>query len=347
MFKLSSQKNTTNVVVIFSLVFNFLFLALPVGAQFRPSKGALVDAFIDEQFLMAYSESDDWDIGEVLPIISQNSRIGVFAFVEVQNVKTIRSNRHEIKLKLLRQSRRYMIQKGDIVRKLDITSENPDFLGSTELVIKKSEQNISSKYRPLFYQGLTIGETAQTLYKNEFLVNFLGNTYFGVTEWLSIGSVLPGNALGKPNFNFKARFYESETTTLSTGLSYVRVSAEDESVVNMNFFWDSTSSDSLISHTFLSLGLAKWEGAADAAAIKALGSSSFQTGYEVISTDWNRILIGPSYNFEKKALGGYLSYVWIYDRMHTQVSINATDIAQFRLDPTNGYYGFIDFYWRF
>ncbi len=351
MFKLPSEKTTTSFLGLkvglkLSLLC-CLFFVFEAQAQFRSSKGALIDAFIDEQFLMAYSESDDWDIGEILPIISQNSRIGVFAYAEVQNVKTVRSNRHEIKLKILRQSRKYMIQKGDIVRKLDITSENPDFIGSTELIIKRSELNISSKYRPLFYQGLTIGETAQTLYKNEFLVTFLGNTYFGATDWLSIGSVIPGNVLGKPNFNFKARMYDSETTTLSSGLSYVRVSSKDESVVNFNFFWDSTSSDSLISHTFLSLGLVKWEGAADAAAIKALGSSSFQTGYEVISDEWNRILIGPSYNFEKKALGGYLSYVWIYDRMHTQVSINATDITHFRLDPTDGYYGFVDFYWRF
>lgn len=323
-------------------------------AQFLPSKGAVISELIDEQYLTATSETSAWGIGEILPIISQNAKIGVFAFVELQNIKPIKMSSssgsktiYELRLKLLRQSRKYLIQKGDFVKKLDMTTYNEDFIGTTDLIVKKSELQISSKYRPLFYQGLSIGETAQTLYKDEFLVNYIGNTYFGASDWLTIGSFLPGNILGRPNANVKARFWDSDSTTLATGLSYVELKKENEATLNLNFYWDSTSSEALISHTFLSLGLVKWEGAADAAAIKALGSSSFQTGYELIKSNWDRVLIGPNYNFERKALGGYLSYVWIYDRFHAQISVNATDITSFRLDPRDGYYGFFDFYWRF
>ena len=345
MFKFSPSK-------INSLIFSFILilgLALPVAshAQFLYSRGAIVSGYIDEQYLTASSETNMWEIGEILPIISQNSKIGVFAFVELQNIKTIKYGQYELRLKLLRQSRKYLIQKGDIIKKLDMSSYNEEFIGTTDLIVKKSELNISSKYRPLFYQGISIGETAQALYKNEFLITYLGTISYGATDWLSIGTFAPGNVIQSPNANFKARFWDTDATTLSTGLSYVDLQKEDEATLNMNFYWDSTSSDSLISHTFLSLGLVKWDGAADAAAIKALGSSSFQSGYEVILSDWNRLLIGPNYNFERKALGGYLSYVWIYDRFHAQVSVNSTDITKFKLDPREGYYGFFDFYWRF
>ncbi|MEK6627493.1 MAG: hypothetical protein AABY53_02615, partial [Bdellovibrionota bacterium] len=94
-------------------------------------------------------------------------------------------------------------------------------------------------------------------------------------------------------------------------------------------------------------GLVNWTNSGDAAAIKYLTSSSFQTGYEIILDKWDRFLIGPSYNFDKKALGGYFSYIWVFDRMHTQLSLNATDVTHFRLDPTDGYYGFFDIFWRF
>lgn len=345
MFKFSPTK-------INSLILSFLFsLSLLVTsqaqAQFLYSRGAIVSGYVDEQYLTATSETNMWEIGEILPIISQNSKIGVFAFVEVQNIKMIKYGQYELRLKLLRQSRKYLIQKGDIIKKLDMNSYNEEFIGTTDLIVKKSELNISSKYRPLFYQGISIGETAQALYKHEFLVTYLGTISYGATDWLTLGTFAPGNVIQRPNANFKARIWDSDATTLATGLSYVDLQREEEATLNLNFWWDSTSSEALISHTFLSLGLVKWDGAADAAAIKALGSSSFQSGYEVIRSDWDRVLIGPNYNFERKALGGFLSYVWIYDRFHAQVSINSTDITKFKLDPREGYYGFFDFYWRF
>lgn len=343
MFKFSSEK-INSLVLAFCLCF---FASLYTQAQFLYSRGAVISGFVDEQYLLATSETNMWEVGEILPIISQNSKIGVFAFVELQNVKTAKYGHYELRLKLVRQSRKYLIQKGDIIKKLDMSTYNEEFIGTTDLIVKKSELDISSRYRPLFYQGLSIGETAQSLYKHEFLVNYIGNLYYGANEWLTVGTFAPGNLIDRPNGNFKARFWNSDSTTLAAGLSYVDLKKEDEATLNLNFWWDSISSDSLISHTFLSLGLVKWDGAKDAAAIKALGSSSFQTGYEVIRSDWDRVLIGPSYNFERKALGGYLSYVWIYDRFHAQVSVNATDITHFKLDPRDGYYGFFDFYWRF
>lgn len=343
MSKFSSQKA---VLVYFAFLFVML-CSLQTHADYLSGYSALIERVIDEQTILGYSETSDWEVGEILPVISQNAKVGVFAFIEVQNIKKIGFKKYEIRFKVIRQSRRYLIQKGDAVRRLDLGIENEEYVGTTDLIIKKSQLNISSRYRPLFTQGLAIGETAQTLYKNEFLFNYLGNLSFGATDWLTLGTFTTVNVLGRPNANFKVKFWDSESATLSTGLSYVRLTQEDSATLNMNFYWDSTSSETLISHTFLGLGLIRWEKAADAAAIKELGSSSFQTGYEIVMSNWDRILIGPNYNFEKKALGGYVSYIWVYDRFHMQVSINATDITHFRLDPSDGYYGFFDLYWRF
>lgn len=351
MFKFTSKK--VNDLVFNSLKILKLFLLFFIvqlnraHAQFVPNAGAIVYQVIDEQTLSAHSETNQWDIGEIVAVVSQNSKIGIFAFVEIQNFKNLGHGQYELKLKLLRQSRKFMIQKGDLVKRLDMSSRNEDFIGSTDLIVKSSERSISSKYRPLVYQGLSIGDTAQVLYKDEFLVNYLGNLSYGAMDWLTLGTFVPVNLIGRPNANFRARFYDSESTTLSTGLSFVRLVDKKQANLNANFYWDATSSDNLISHTFLSLSLISWDGTAEASAIKALTSSTFQTGYELVTSSWDRVLIGPSYNFQNKSLGGYLSYIWIYDRFHAQLSINSTDITHFRLDPTDGYYGFFDFYWRF
>ncbi|MFZ3231612.1 MAG: hypothetical protein WA160_15495 [Pseudobdellovibrio sp.] len=318
-----------------------------VQAEFIPYKSGLIDRFIDFQKLTAISDQDDWEVGEILPIVSQNSKLGVIGFVELNSIKSVGFKKYELRLKLLRQSRKHFIQTGDTLRRMNLSTYNEDYIGSTDLIIHQSQIRLSSRYRPFFYQGITIGETAQTLFETEFLLNYLGTLYYGLNDWLTVGTVLPANALGGPNANFKAKLFDSESTTLSTGLSFVRLVEEKNAILNLNLYWDSISSDALITHTFLSLGLIKWDGAKDSAAIKALGSSSFQTGYEIILNNWDRLLVGPNYNFEKKALGGYLSYIWLYDRTHVQLSVNATDVTHLRLSGSDGYYGFFDLYWRF
>ena len=341
MYKFSPQVAFL-VFLILPLLWNF-----SADADINPYRTALVDSFIDHQKITATSDRDDWEVGEILPVISKNARLGVIGFVEVNSIRALSAIKFELRLQLLRQSRKYFIQTGDVIRRMDLTVNNSDYVGTTDLLIHQSTVNVSSKYRPLVYQGFVIGDTAQTLYEREILFNYFGNLLYGYNEWLTIGTLTTANIFGKPNASFKAKVYDSESTTLATGLSFVRLIQEDEASLNLNLYWDSVSSDSLISHTFISLGLIKWEKAADSAAIKALGSSSFQSGYEIILDNWDRFLVGPSYNFEKKALGGYLSYLWIADRLHAQVSINATDITKLRLDPQDGYYGFIDLYWRF
>lgn len=340
MFKLPPQKSFTLVFLFFIFTANYIF------ADTLTFNSALIHSIIDDQNFSAISDYKYWEIGEIVPVISQNAKTGVFAFAEVSSVRQS-SNKFEVRFRLIRQSRKYMIQKGDYVKRTDLTEKNPEYIGTTDLIIKNSQLNISSRYRPLVYQGVFIGETAQVLYQNEVLVNVVGNLHYGVADWLTVSTFAPFNFLGRPNASMKFRVYDSESTTLSAGLSYVRLSLEDQSTVNLNLFWDSTSSDALISHIFLGLGLIQWDGAAEASAIKAVGSSSFQTGYEVILSNWDRFLIGPSYNFEKKSLGGYLSYVWIYDRFHLQAALNATDISKFRYDTKDGYFLNFDIFWRF
>lgn len=334
-------------LAIFLFWIFLVFSPVHSWAQVDNERQAVIIKMLDENKVLAVSNRDDWNVGEILSVVSQNAKLGTIAFLEVVGVAPIENAQFEVRLSLQRQSRKYFIQVGDFVRRLDLSTANDDYVGTTDLIIRDSQANISSKYRPLVYQGFVIGDTAQTLYEKEFLVNYFGNIYYGYNNWLTLGTLAPVNVLGRPNFNFRAKVYDSESTTLTTGLSFVRLVKEKQTSVNLNFYWDSTSSDALISHTFVGLGLATIDNAGDTAAIKYLTSNSFQTGYEVILDNWDRFLVGPSYNFEKKALGGYLSYVWMMDRFHLQVSVNATDITHLKLDPTDGYYGFFDMFWRF
>lgn len=351
MFNILSEFTSENRFLKLWLVSVFLILAPPVYAQFEPYHEAVIKQITDENKLLAESRSRDWYPGETLAVVSQSPNLGVIAFVEVLGANEMFEGKfdgnYEIRLILKRQNRKFFIRAGDIIKRLDLSTFNSEYSGSTELLLKGGLKNISSRYKPLVHQGIIIGDTAQTLDEKEFLVNYFGNVYYGLSDWITIGTLVPVNAFGRPNANLRAKMYDSEATTLSVGFSFVKLSQEHENSLNLNFYWDATSTDSLISHTFLSLGLVNWTNSGDASALKYLTSSSFQTGYEVILDKWDRFLIGPSFNFEKKALGGYLSYIWLFDRLHVQVSLNATDVTHLRLDPTDGYYGFFDMFWRF
>ncbi len=306
-----------------------------------------IDHLIDSKTFSAISFYKNWNVGEIVAVESQSPSVGIVAFVEVSSIETLPYGNYLVRFSLQRHSRTSMIQVGDSVFKLDLSSKNPRYRGTTDLVIRHRSDQISSRYKPLVTQGLNIGETAQTLWKNEYLFTWYGMVTYGFTDRISMTTVLPLDVTGSPNLQTKLKVYETDSNVLGTGFSFAKIPNETRSTLNLNLLWDGISSESQITHTYLTIALYSFEQAKDATAIKSLGTSSFQSGYEFIMDNWDRVLIGPNYNFEKKTLGGYFSYVQIWDKFHFSLGANSTNITSVRLSTQDGYYFFFDAYWRF
>lgn len=317
------------------------------GSVLHPESRARLQTIIDNKTLKAISTFSDWYIGEVIALESQSPGIGVVGFVEVTGIENRQDGTYELTCELLRQSRLNFIQVGDQLMHLDLSSENKKYKGTTDLIVKEAGKNISSKYKPLFTQGVAVGETAQTLWEDEYMITWFGQVNYGLKKWLTVSTVVPADFLGAMNAAAKIQVYESHSNIFATGLTYAEIPNESRSTLNLNIHWDAISSESVISHTLLTIALFSFDDAESATAIKSLGTSSFQTGYEFILDNWDRVLIGPSYNFEKKAVGGYLTYLKIWDKFHLSFSLNATDVASFKFSPVDGYYLLFDAYWRF
>ncbi len=310
-------------------------------------KSAEIIEFVDSKTIKAISLTNAWPLGDIVALVSQNQLAGVVGFVEVNSVTELPGGKFEIICNLLRQSRTHFVRLGDRLVRLDLSSGNEKYKGTTDLIVKDSDLSISAKYRPLYTQGLSVGETAETLRQGEYLVTWYGQLNYGVKKWLTVNTIVPADLLGAPNIAVKSQVYRSFSNVLSTSLNFSAIPNETRSVLNLNLYWDSISSESTISHTMLSVALFSFEDAENTTAIKSLGTSSLQTGYEIILDHWDRILVGPSYNFEKKSVGGYLSYLKIFDRMHISFSLNSTDIAKLKYSTTDGYFFLFDAYWRF
>lgn len=308
---------------------------------------AYVQSIDSSKQVTAISSFSEFKIGEILVIQSKEAKGQIIGFLEVISVENQNSERYVIRAKLIRHSKYAMIQLGDILYRMDFDTYHPEYKGSTELIMGNKEIDSSASYKPLVFMGLNMGETAQTLKEGEFLLNIFGYLDYGYSSDLLLGTLLLADFVGAPNLHGKYKFYESESNIFSFGAGYLQSQEKPEGVVSATFFWDSISSESVISHTSLTIALATFDRAKNLTAIKGAGTSSFQSGYEFVMDDWNRILTGPSYNFENKAVGGYVTYVWIWDHVHSMLGIGTTDISKMVYNLEEGYYLNLDLYWRF
>ena len=329
-----------------------IILRQPASSEDLPPRDQLlemtarIDRITDSKTFTGTSYFRDWIIGEVVAVESQNPTVGIVAFVEVTSVELSPKGYYIVKFQLLRHSRTNMLQAGDTIYRLDLSTENKRYKGTTDLIIKRRNAAVSARYKPLFTQGVNIGTTAQSLWDSELLITYYGQLYYGLSEKLTIGTFLPTDLAGSANGSFKYKFFESDANTMNAGLSYAKIPNDSHNAVNLDFFWDSISSDSTISHTFLTFAIYTFKNAEDSSAIKSLGTTNFQTGYEFILNNWDRVVLGPSYNVEKQAIGGYASYIMIWDKFHLAISANSTNIRTLKLDVQDGYYFFVDAYWR-
>lgn len=294
--------------------------------------------------LSAYSE---FRLGEMLVVQSHDPGQDIIGFVQVESITSSGEGQYLLSVRLIRHSKYAMIQVGDVLYRMDFSTYHEEYKGTTELLMSNDETESSASYRALVFMSLSAGETAQTLRKNEYLISIFGYFDYGVTSDFSLGTLLPANFLSAPNVQGKYKFHESDSNIFSLGMNYFHSPESETGVVNATLFWDSVSSESVISHTNLTLALATFDNAKNLTALKGAGTSSLQSGYEFIMEDWNRVLVGPSYNFENKTVGGYVSYMWIWDQLHTLVGISTTDISNVVYNVQDGYYFNFDLYWRF
>lgn len=333
-----------------------LISILFIGYTVHGYSEAYIKGFISDNKILAESESSDWKIGEVVAIQSmgdkknnptQDDSSEIIGFLEVSSIESLGRGVFQLKLELVRHSRFHFVRIGDKIISLDLTKENVSYKGTTDLIIRNQIHNASSRYKPFFLLGTFNGETAQVLWKNEVLVTAFGLFEYGVFNGLTVGTLMPAVVNKAPNLFFKSKLFESESNIVSAGLLYVKIPDKTQSTLNLNFYWDSVSSTSVINHTWLSVALFTYDSAEKATAIRSIGTSSMQTGYEFILNNWDRVIVGPNFNVEKKSVGGYLAYVFIWDQFHLQLSLSSNNISSLKIAPEDGYYPFVDAYWRF
>lgn len=329
------------------ILFGLLVLFISFSSFAIHEDEITITAIIDHQNVRVKSTKPNLILGENLLVVSKDPDIGVIGFLVVKEKISTQPVPTYV-CELNKQSQYHLIQIGDRVIQAKLNEKQRQYRGSTELLIKQNtKQDISLRYRPLFTQGIQIGETAQTLWQLETFVTWYGLVHFGISDRWTIGTLVPANFFNIYNFSTKFKIYDSNYNTVSSGMSFTKPKDSERWTANLTLMWDSFSSSSTVTHTFATLAVFSIEKAEDSTAIKAAGTSSLQTGYEFILPNWDRILLGPNYNFETKNIGGYLAYKMIWDVFALEWSLYSTNIQNVKMQAENGYSFFFDAYWRF
>ena len=284
--------------------------------------------------------------GQFLKITSRTKGVGTVGFALAGAVEYRKGTSFLGRAQILKNASHSLVQIGDSLEALDLSSYDSTLEGRTELLAKEPTQSVAARYRPLYLQGFSIGETGSVLSKDEILVGAYGHVSYGLFHSLSVGVFLPGFFLTSPNANAKWNFFQDGSETVSAGVNLTKIRDSSSTAVNLTIYWDSITSQRMTTHMLATLALATLERVEDTVAIKAAGSSSLQTGYELLMPNWDRVLFGPSYNFETKSIGGYVAYKRIWDHFHLSVSVSTVNIRELKFAQT-GYVGLIEAYWRF
>lgn len=318
----------------------FLFLCL-LHATNTFAQNRVVDVLSREEFLI-----------EVDPFFVSNDELIALVQTPIDNEVIAQGDCKkigELFLCKINSSLNYgIVTRNAPVRIFDSTRSYESYSGNANRIIR-DQPKIFYKYKPLLNQGLISGETASTLSKKEYLVDMFGSTHYGVTNDFNVGLLTTSLLSDLIVTKFKYRFYKSDYMIMSASLE-PKYSLEEETWNHrLSLYFDTISNAKVINHLTLTLNLNRTAkiGTQDQEVDKTQIDNKIQTGVEYIMDDWNRIVYGPSFNFDTDSIGGFVSYIILYQSWHFVLSLESQDLSNFTVSSTEGYLPSFYIYYRF
>lgn len=250
---------------------------------------------------------------------------------------------HNARARIVSHSQNAQIIVGDKAKKINYKRKSSDFLGRTDLQLSKKE--FSSRYKPLVFQDPILGQTAQTLDENEHLIDMYSYYMYGITRSISFYTLFLGQ-LKAANGGLKYNFYNDEGFVLSAALASAYIYKSRSSFQTVSLYFDSFSNGKFISHTLIDANFFNDNDKGGNEITKSLVQSRIQSGTEYIFDNWDRLIFGPQYNFDSRAVGGFFGYIFIWDHFHLAINVQTKNILKLRL-RADAYIPTADAYWRF
>ena len=238
-----------------------------------------------------------------------------------------------------------LVKPGDCLIRVDLTREDPNLPARFDLM-RASSKSASSRYQPLVYTGFVFGQTAANLAPREWILG-PGIAGYGVTPGFQLDLSPIYAVLGEPNIGFKGKLLEREDYRLTLGTrGYFDLSREDP-YGELSLYFDTYSNSRFASYNRIKLQTrrARHQGLNPESPPPFI-SAELNVFYGVLLPNWDRLVLGPIFNFVDKTLGGSLGYVMVNDRFSWMFGVQSTDFLNSSLKRGTLSY-VIDAWWRF
>ena len=237
-----------------------------------------------------------------------------------------------------------LIRPGQEITPLDLTQYQPTFQGRTDLLFR-DHKDISSRYRPMVYLGYLLGQTAANLVQDEHLVSLTHYAY-GIHNKLQLGTTPLLYTTGAPNFEAKFNFFENEDASLSVATGVLYNFQSHTFSGNTSLYWDSYSNGRFTTYSRLTFDSQRFFNTPlTPQNYTSRINTEFQSVQSILLNNWDRVILGPKYNFTDKTIGGQFAYCWIADRFHFLVGLRFEDLLDLSFGKGHTAVS-MDFWWR-
>lgn len=282
-------------------------------------------------------------IGQRLLLRSQVDS-SVVGYAIIQQVRPLDGKNFLYVADVLLHERHALIAPGDIVQMVRLDQAVSDFPGRGDLLITGSRR-ISSRYKRLAYFGSTLGD-GHPLDRGEKLVDITTLVQYGVTSRVTVGINTLGYALKVPNASAKVLLLDGSSFAFTTGYTGLYSVKDSVWTHQARGLLSTVVNTKTISHTIISVARTSQK-TSDQSFSKAVLRTELQTAVEYIMDSWDRVIFGPTYNIDLRTLGGFVSYVWIWNQFHFTLGLQTQDVLSPKLDPVKAYTFNVGAYWRF
>jgi len=320
------------------LLYSLLFtLFCPTLAQAESVHGKITSIPTATEVIISESKEGTFQPGDLLLIRAQGQE-EILGYAEVTG-RVAQSP--SVTANIRSHSSNALIRTNDTVESIDLTdsdlSKDQMRQGRHDLVVRGNKK-ISAKYKPQVYLGALTGQTAATLEKNEFFFG-PGLIAYGLDESFQLSTQPFLDALGEANLHLKWQAYQNEDYRISLGAESRFNFDHRRAVGSFSLYWDTFSNSKFLTYNQLRFTTGESE------LNQRKTAAEFSVNYGYITNRWNRIIFGPSIDFQEQTLGGLLSYQWVWDQFHSAFSLQTKDFTNLKFG-NEGYLLYLDFWWR-
>ncbi len=233
-----------------------------------------------------------------------------------------------------------LVVEGDEAVQENLRDHTPLLPGRIDLQLRGTRR-YSARYKPLAYFGPFYGD-GQVLDQGESLLDPFALYQYGISDKFTLETLATANFVGVINGGFKYEALDTSFVKVTTGALLGHVLEDHDTYLRLQALLTIPSNSRIQSHTQVTYFFRPQNGLQN-----SLTDPQISVINEFIMSSWDRLLFGPTYNFELKSVGGFASLIFIWNHLHLSVGLQTQNFMKLNFNQRDAYTPTFGVWWRY